>query len=128
MIERQTTKALLAESLKELSKSKNVDKITIRELTANCGLTSPTFYNHFHDKYELMAWIYNQKVEASLKDFGVTNSNKKIPFRLWRGKIFFIRPFAVLDRCKSLRRGQFLRACRKLRLRRPYRRRRVPSQ
>ena len=74
MIERQTTKALLAESLKELSKTKAVDKITIRELTTNCGLTSPTFYNHFHDKYELMAWIYNQKVEASLKDFGGNDS------------------------------------------------------
>ena len=74
MIERQTTKALLAESLKELSQFKAVDKITIRELTTNCGLTSPTFYNHFHDKYELMAWIYNQKVEASLKDFGDTDS------------------------------------------------------
>ena len=74
MIERQTTKALLAESLKELSKSKAVDRITIKELTSNCGLTSPTFYNHFRDKYELMAWIYNQKVEASLKSFGVTDS------------------------------------------------------
>ena len=74
MIERQTTKALLAESLKELSKTKAVDKITIKELTKNCGLTPPTFYNHFHDKYELMAWIYNQKVEASLKNFGGTDS------------------------------------------------------
>ena len=74
MIERQTTKALLAESLKDLSKTKAVDKITIKELTANCGLTSPTFYNHFRDKYELMAWIYNQKVEASLKNFGSTDS------------------------------------------------------
>ncbi len=74
MIVKQTTKALLAESLKELSKVKAVDKITIKELTINCGLTPPTFYNHFRDKYELMAWIYNQKVEASLKNFGVTDS------------------------------------------------------
>lgn len=70
MIARQSTKELLAESLKELSRIKTVDKITIRELTKNCGLTSPTFYNHFRDKYELMAWIYNQKVEASMKNFG----------------------------------------------------------
>ena len=74
MIARQSTKELLAESLKELSRVKAVDKITIRELTKNCGLTSPTFYNHFRDKYELMAWIYNQKVEASIKNFGVTDS------------------------------------------------------
>ena len=70
MITRQTTKELLAESLKELAQIKSVDKITIKELTKNCGLTSPTFYNHFHDKFEVMAWIYNQKVEASLKNFG----------------------------------------------------------
>ena len=70
MIIPQTTKALLAESLKELSKFKPVDKITIKELTKNCGLTSPTFYNHFRDKYELMAWIYNRRVEASLGNFG----------------------------------------------------------
>lgn len=70
MIEKQTTKILLAASLKELCQTKSADKITIRELTQNCGLTAPTFYNHFRDKYELMAWIYNQKVDASLKNFG----------------------------------------------------------
>ena len=70
MIVPQTTKKLLAESLKDLAKFKTVNKITIKELTKNCGLTPPTFYNHFRDKYDLMAWIYNQKVEASIKNFG----------------------------------------------------------
>lgn len=74
MIARQSTKELLAESLKELSQVKAVDKITIKELTQNCGLTPPTFYNHFRDKYELMAWIYNQEVEAAMKNFGGTDS------------------------------------------------------
>ena len=74
MIARLSTKELLAESLKELAKFKAVDKITIKELTKNCGLTSPTFYNNFRDKYDLMAWIYNQKVEASLKNFGRDDS------------------------------------------------------
>ena len=44
MIYRKSTEELLAESLKELAKFKAVDKITIKELTKNCGLTSPTFY------------------------------------------------------------------------------------
>lgn len=70
MIVKQTTKELLAESFRELAKFKAVDKITIRELTQNCGLTSPTFYNHFRDKYDLMAWIYNRRVEASIENFG----------------------------------------------------------
>ena len=74
MIRRQTTKDLLADSLKELCETKSADKITIKELTQNCGLTPPTFYNHFRDKYELMAWIYNQKVEESLQNFGQDDS------------------------------------------------------
>ena len=55
MITRQTTKTLLAESLKDLAKFKPVDKITVKELTQNCNLTPPTFYNHFRDKFEFMA-------------------------------------------------------------------------
>ena len=82
MIVQQSTKELLAESLKELAKFKAVDKITIKELTQNCGLTSPTFYNHFHDKYDLMAWIYNQKVEESIKNFGVTMNFEEV-VRRW---------------------------------------------
>ncbi len=70
MTVKHTTKELLAESLRQLAQFKPVDKITIRELTQNCGLTSPTFYNHFRDKYDLMAWIYNQRVEDSMKNFG----------------------------------------------------------
>lgn len=82
MVARQTTKELLAESLKELAKFKPVDKITIKELTKNCGLTSPTFYNHFRDKYDLMAWIYNQRVEASMKNFGRGDSLEDV-IRKW---------------------------------------------
>ena len=74
MIVKQTTKELLAESFRELAKFKAVDKITVKELTKNCGLTSPTFYNHFRDKYDLMAWIYNRKVEASIENFGCGDS------------------------------------------------------
>ena len=74
MVIHQTTKDLLAESLKDLAQVKSVDKITVKELTRNCGLTAPTFYNHFRDKYELMAWIYNQRVETSLKNLGSGDS------------------------------------------------------
>lgn len=51
---RKTTKELLAESFMELSATKPVSKITIAEITRNCSLSSPTFYRHFKDKYDLM--------------------------------------------------------------------------
>ena len=63
MIVRPTTKELLAESLKELAASKNISKITVKEISANCGFTSKTFYNHFQDKYDLIVWIYSTAAE-----------------------------------------------------------------
>lgn len=90
----QQTKILLAASLKELSRFKPVDKISVRELVKNCGLTSPTFYNHFRDKYDLMAWIYNRRVEEVLKNFGVTLTFEQVVRRwmeiLFEDEIFYL--------------------------------------
>ena len=46
-MKRKRTKELLADSLRELAKGKNVDKITIKEITDNCGYAPATFYRHF---------------------------------------------------------------------------------
>lgn len=63
MIKRQTTKELIAESLKELFAQKSADKITVKEIAQNCGITPATFYNHFRDKYDLIVWIYAEPVK-----------------------------------------------------------------
>ncbi len=62
MEDRQTTKEMLAASLKELAKAKSVEVVSVREIVNNSGLTSTTFYNHFRNKYELMAWIYDMRL------------------------------------------------------------------
>ncbi|MBQ9462001.1 MAG: TetR/AcrR family transcriptional regulator C-terminal domain-containing protein [Clostridia bacterium] len=61
-MKRITTKELLAESFQELAQTKRIDKITITEITANCGMSQPTFYNHFKDKYDLIVWIHTSRV------------------------------------------------------------------
>lgn len=48
---------ILAESIKQLSVTKPIEKITIKEITDKAGVIRPTFYNHFQDKYELLEWI-----------------------------------------------------------------------
>ena len=63
MLKHKSTKNLLAESMKTLAKHKSVEKITIQDIVQNCGLTKTTFYNHFHDKYDLAAWIYSTSAE-----------------------------------------------------------------
>ena len=34
---------------------KSIDKITVKDITENCGYSSATFYRHFKDKYDLIA-------------------------------------------------------------------------
>lgn len=53
---------ILAESLKELSKTRPIEKITIKEITDKAGVIRPTFYNHFRDKYELLEWIVREEL------------------------------------------------------------------
>ena len=53
-----TTKRALAESLKKLMAKKRFDKITVKDIVADCGVNRQTFYYHFHDIYDLMEWIF----------------------------------------------------------------------
>lgn len=64
MIRRMSTKEILAASLVELAESRPVDKITVKEIADNCETSTTTFYNHFQDKYDLIAWVYNSQIDA----------------------------------------------------------------
>lgn len=63
------TKNALARSLKKLMLTKPLHKITIQELTADCGVTRHTFYNHFQDIYELLGWVYQIEVIEGLEQY-----------------------------------------------------------
>ena len=52
-----TTKIALEASLKELLKKKPFDKITIADLTEDCGISRMAFYYHFKDIYDLVEWV-----------------------------------------------------------------------
>ena len=64
MIERISTKDLLVKSLKDLAKTKSIDKITIKEITENCGLSKRLFYNYFQDKRELVLYEYTENISS----------------------------------------------------------------
>lgn len=51
-----TTKLALEASLKKLLLHKKIDKITINDLTADCGISRMSFYYHFKDIYDLVEW------------------------------------------------------------------------
>ena len=65
-MKRKTTKEILAESFREVAERKNIDKITVRDITENCGYSPATFYRQFKDKYDLIAWDYTRELKAIL--------------------------------------------------------------
>ncbi len=54
---KKTTADILAESFLEIAEQKNVNRITISDIVKNCGFSPATFYRHFRDKYDLIAWV-----------------------------------------------------------------------
>lgn len=52
----QITKRALEESLKRMLLKKPVNKITISDITEDCGINRMTFYYHFKDIYDLIEW------------------------------------------------------------------------
>ena len=64
------TKQALEASLKHLLLQKPLDKITISDLTKDCGISRMAFYYHFKDKYDLVNWIYYTECVAVLKEKG----------------------------------------------------------
>ncbi|MBQ6171710.1 MAG: TetR family transcriptional regulator [Clostridia bacterium] len=61
-MKRKTAKEILSDSFQELAAEKSIDKITIRDITDNCGYSPATFYRNFKDKYDLIAWEYSRVV------------------------------------------------------------------
>ena len=88
----QTTKRALEASLKNLLLKKPLDKITVKDLTDDCGINRMTFYYHFKDIYDLAGWAcvedaakalegkktYDTWQEGLLQIFGAVEENKFI--------------------------------------------------
>ena len=53
----QTTKWALAMSLQRVMAQKPLSKITIADITQDCGINRMTFYYHFQDIFDLIDWI-----------------------------------------------------------------------
>ena len=66
----QITKRALEQSLKNLLQQKPLSKITISDITEDCGISRMTFYYHFKDIYDLVEW-------ACMEDAAKALANKK---------------------------------------------------
>lgn len=99
-----TTKQALEASLKKLMLHKPLDKITIHDITADCGISRMAFYYHFKDIYDLIEW-------ACVEDATQVLQGKKT-YETWQEGLLQIfeavlenKPF-VLNACRCISRDQ----------------------
>lgn len=93
----QMTKNALADSLKALLEFRPVDKITISDITDDCGVNRMTFYYHFQDIYDLLEWswireankvlngkkTYDTWQQGFLQIFNAVSENKQIVMNIY---------------------------------------------
>lgn len=94
---RESTKYLFASAIQELIITKDLRAIRIKDLCDSCGADRQTFYYHFHDKYELVAWIYLKDLEQSVRDNnGIYDQNQLacLLHRLNRQRSFYRKVFS----------------------------------
>ncbi len=63
----EITKRALEASLKNLLLQKPLDKITIGDIAADCGINRMTFYYHFRDIYDLVEWSCEEDATRALE-------------------------------------------------------------
>ncbi len=54
----EITKMWIADKMREIMKHKPIDKIRVTEICKAADIERPTFYYHFKDKYDLVAWMF----------------------------------------------------------------------
>lgn len=54
----ERTKIWIADTMKKLMAKKPIEKIRVTEICKEAQIERPTFYYHFKDKYDLVAWVF----------------------------------------------------------------------
>lgn len=67
MEDKRDIEKAMAQSLKRLVVKMPFEKITIRQIADGAGVIRVTFYNHFQDKYDLLAWIFRREILDPVK-------------------------------------------------------------
>ena len=63
------TQDAFIDALAALSEEKNIEQITVKDLAAEVGVSSQTFYNYYKDKYDLLGCAYKKRVGALLDEY-----------------------------------------------------------
>ena len=64
----ETAKREICAALKNLMVQKPLNKITVAEIMASCGMARQHFYYHFEGVYDAVRWMFDQEAVALLRE------------------------------------------------------------
>ena len=91
------TKKLFAAELETMLAEIPLSKVRVNELCARCGAQRQVFYYHFKDKYDLVAWIFEQDFRAGVEDAvggGYQEQTARALAHMWARRNFYRIAFA----------------------------------
>lgn len=95
------TKKVIAYSFKHLMKTKDFNKISITEIMMQAELRRQTFYDHFTDKYDLLAWLYHQEFTENVEHYidyePWPEILKRVLSYFEKNKLFYQKALAVTE-------------------------------
>lgn len=56
-MKKRSSKEIFGETLLLLVRTEPLERITVKQIVEQSGLSLQTFYNHFHDKDDLVSWM-----------------------------------------------------------------------
>ena len=63
----QITRRAIIQSFLKLLNQSPLDKITVRDIVDDCGVTRSTFYYYFEDIYALLEEVFRQETDKRLR-------------------------------------------------------------
>ena len=87
----ERTKQWIAGALRKLLVKKPIEEIRVTEICREAEIERPTFYYHFKDKYDLMAWMFFQP--ASQTDVLSIESAAESMNRMRQDFVFYKRAY-----------------------------------
>jgi AcrR family transcriptional regulator len=72
---------------------KNIDKVTVKDVVEECGITRQTFYYHFQDLLDVIEWGFRQKIEECVH-LGLSTSSMEEALRIFLTAVDKHRIFA----------------------------------
>ena len=103
----QVTKRALENSLKHLLLKKPLNKITIGDITEDCGINRMTFYYHFKDIYDLVEWVCLEDAKKALDQKKTLDTWQQgllqIFYAVRENKPFILNVYHCIDRGQAER-------------------------